>query len=228
MTITIVSVNVARPTVLLHHATGDVISAIDKKPVGFGSLALDRTNLDGDAQADTTPLPGGGQVHGGPDKAVYAYSADHAAGWQTTLGFSPPPGYFGENLTVRGVTEHDVRIGDVWCWGDALLQVSQPRMPCYKLGIRMGSQALRREFRSSDRVGWYLRVLRTGSVPTAGEITVAHRNAAGITVSAVNKAVQRRGEPAPEMLDLPELANDIRTTLRRRTRDLTWGVPESD
>ena len=167
-TIEIVSVNVARPAVLLARPAGDIISGIDKRPVAGPALRLTEINLEGDGQADTKESRFGGQVHGGPDQAVYAFPAEHYARFEATLGRAVTPGFVGENLTVRGATEADVRIGDVWEWGEARLQVTGPRSPCYKLGIRMGRQALRRWVREEGLVGWYLRVLRPGTVPTSG------------------------------------------------------------
>jgi MOSC domain-containing protein YiiM len=131
--ITIVSVNVGRPTLLVKWPNHDVMSSIDKRPVQASSLWLSRTNLEGDEQADQRQTKDG-QVHGGPEKAVYAYPADHFAAWSEELGRPVGPGLFGENLTTLGITETDACIGDVWEWGDALLQVRQPRLPCYKLG----------------------------------------------------------------------------------------------
>lgn len=228
MLVSLLSVNVARPTVLLRWPAGDVISAIDKHPVAASSVAVTVHNIDGDRQADTSPLPGGGQVHGGPDKAVYAYSAEHAAGWEESLGVRPAAGLFGENLTVGGVTERDVCIGDVWRWGSALLQVSQPRIPCYKLGIRLGAQVVRREFRTSGRVGWYLRVLRAGVGPTRGEISVLAADPRGVTVYDVNAALQRDAEVPPAILCHDALAEGIRQILADRHRDLTGGAAEDD
>jgi MOSC domain-containing protein YiiM len=115
----IVSVNVAQPAVLLRHLGGDVISGIAKKPVGTPVLGLTRLNLAGDGQADTRPTRDGGQVHGGPDQAVYAFPAHHFGRLGQLAGQPVGPGFMGENLTVTGVTEHDVRIGDVWAWGPA-------------------------------------------------------------------------------------------------------------
>ena len=116
--IDIVSVNVAHPTVLVHWPTKDVLSAIDKRPVGALFLYLHPHDLEGDEQADTRPTPQGGQVHGGPDQAVYAFPAEHYAAFADQLGRPLAAGFVGENLTIRGATEADVRIGDVWAWGE--------------------------------------------------------------------------------------------------------------
>lgn len=228
MPLSLLAVNVARPAVLLRWPTGDVFSPIDKRPVTSSTVEVGQDNLVGDQQADTRPLPGGGQVHGGPDKAVYAYSQDHAPAWVRVLGAAPTPGLFGENLTVAGATERDVCIGDVWRWGTALLQVSQPRIPCYKLGIRLGAQVVRHEFRSSGRVGWYLRVPRPGTGPTSGPILAQQHDRAGVCVYDVNAVLQHDAAPPPTMLTHDALAAGIRRILADRNRDITGGVPEDD
>jgi MOSC domain-containing protein YiiM len=224
----IVSVNVGRPAVLLARPSGDIVSGIVKRPVGGPSLRLTEINLEGDGQADTKESRFGGQVHGGPDQAVYAFPAEHYARFEATLERAVGPGFVGENLTVRGATEAEVRIGDVWAWGEALLQVACPRSPCYKLGIRMGRQALRRWVREEGLVGWYLRVLRPGTVPTSGRIVVAERHPAGVTVLEVHRAIDGGGIGPAHLQELQPLAEKARRKLRVGGRDVTGGVPERD
>jgi MOSC domain-containing protein YiiM len=224
----IVSVNVAQPAVLLRHPGGDVISGIATRPVEAPALGLTRLNLAGDGQADTRPTRDGGQVHGGPDQAVYAFPAHHFGRLGQLAGQPVGPGFMGENLTVTGVTEHDVRIGDVWAWGPTRLQVSAPRGPCYKLGIRMGKQAARTAIRQEGMIGWYLRVLVPGEVPVRGPLTVADRHPAGVTVAQVHAALQRRDQAFPELAALDVMSANLRGQLSRRGRDLTGGVPEQD
>ena len=121
----LVSVNVALPKVIGTLRNGEeIVSGIAKRPVGGETLRLDPLNLEGDRQADLS-------VHGGPDKAVYAYPAEHLPVWNAELGTAFGLGTFGENLTTEGMLEDEVRIGDVWVWGDARLQIVQPRSPCY-------------------------------------------------------------------------------------------------
>jgi MOSC domain-containing protein YiiM len=134
----------------------------------------------------------------------------------------------GENLTLSGGTEHDVCIGDVWRWGGALLQVSAPRGPCYKLGIRMGRQALRTVVREEGLVGWYLRVLAPGRVPTTGAIRREERHHAGITVAAVHAALNDRANVHREIAALAPLSPAVKRALAVRDRDLSGGVPETD
>ena len=178
----LVSVNVAQPTVIGHLRSGEpIVSGIAKRPVVAGTLTLSELNLEGDRQADLT-------VHGGPDKAVYAYPAEHLPVWNEELGADFGPGTFGENLTVEGMREDDVRIGDIWAWGEARLQVAQPRSPCYKLAAITGRPDIGKRLIRAGRTGWYLRVLRPGVVPVAGPIRVVARPPDGITVFAANRA----------------------------------------
>ncbi|MBE1500814.1 MOSC domain-containing protein YiiM [Amycolatopsis lexingtonensis] len=169
-------VYVGEPSVLGYRRERPVLSAITKARVTAPELTLTELNLDGDRQADLT-------VHGGVDKAVYVYPAEHYPAWRED-GFEASVGDFGENVSLSGVTEDDVRIGDVWAWGDALVQVSQPRQPCFKLAMKTGRKDVTPLMIDSGRSGWYLRVLRPGTVPTAGPIELAER-ADGPTITEV-------------------------------------------
>ena len=227
-TLEIVSVNVSLPRVLLSRPQGNIVSGIDKRPVEKPFLQLTTINLEGDGQSDTKESRFGGQVHGGPEQAVYAYPFEHYARFEETLGHPVTPGFVGENITLRGATESDVFIGDIWEWGDALLQVSVPRSPCYKLGIRMGRQALRRWIRDEGLVGWYLRVLRTGTVPTTGHITIAQRHPARVTVLEVHRAIDAGGIGPVHLQNLDVLSIKARRKLQTPGRDVIGGVPERD
>ncbi|GAA3576723.1 MOSC domain-containing protein [Amycolatopsis ultiminotia] len=170
------NVYVGQPGLLGYQRDRPVLSAIRKAEVAVPELALSELNLAGDRQADLT-------VHGGVDKAVYVYPAGHYADWVAD-GFAVTRGDFGENLSLSGAAEDDVRIGDVWAWGDALVQVSQPRSPCFKLAMRIGRKDVAPTMIDTGRSGWYLRVLKPGAVPTAGPVEVVER-AAGPTVADV-------------------------------------------
>jgi MOSC domain-containing protein YiiM len=222
------SVNVGMPAVLLPWPTGDIISGIDKRPVSAASLALSSTNLEGDGQADQRVTVPGDQVHGGPHKAVYALPSEHLPRIAEIVGADVGPGYMGENVTIAGALEHDVNIGDVWAWGDARLQVTSPRGPCYKLGIRMGRQALRTVIREERLTGWYLRVLQPGTVPTTGAIEVVERDPAGVTVAAILGALYDRPRTFPVLASLDALSPALRAALVDPGRDITGGVPEQD
>lgn len=225
--ITIVSVNVGRPALLVKWPSHDVMSSIDKRPVEVSSLWLRRTNLEGDEQADQRPTPDG-QVHGGLEKAVYCYPGDHFAAWSQELGQPVGPGLFGENLTTLGITETDACIGDVWVWGDALLLIRQPRLPCYKLGYRIGKQVWRKRFRESGRTGWYLSVLREGHVPTRGSINIVERHPSGVTIAEVVAAVDRAAVADDRILANDILPAGLRRVLAQPARDHAGGIPESD
>jgi MOSC domain-containing protein YiiM len=152
----IVSVNVALPAPLLT-AKGEVLSGIRKLPAG-GRVAVRRLGLAGDGQGNPA-------VHGGLEKAVYVYSFDHYPPWSRELGRDDlVPGTFGENLTVEGMVETAVKIGDIYRFGGTVLQVTTPRAPCYKLVARMGLPDFQQTFLASGRVGFYCRVLEEGDV----------------------------------------------------------------
>lgn len=227
MGLDIVSVNVGMPSVLLKWDGGEVISAIDKRPVAAPELQLTHLNLDGDRQADTRPTPSGGQVHGGPDQAVYVFPVEHYPRLEEIVGRGLPWGFMGENVTIRGATESDAFIGDEWKWGSARLQVSAPRGPCYKLGIRIGKQAIRTLIREEVLVGWYLRVLDPGRVPTTGAISIARKDPRRLSVRRVQEALNDRAHEYPDLAIAP-LADKWKRALRSRNRDVTGGVPESD
>jgi len=156
----IVSVNVSR-VIEVGYRGRKIRTGIFKSPVS-GCVAVHHLGLNGDTQADL-------RVHGGLDKAVYAYAAEHYDFWEFEMSIRYPFGQFGENLTVTGVAEDRVRAGDVFRAGGALFQVTGPRFPCFKLGIRMGDQKFLKRFLESGRSGFYLRVLEEGDV-SAGDL----------------------------------------------------------
>lgn len=211
----VLSVNVAGPALLLLPDGNVARSAIAKRPVLGDSVWLDWTNLSGDRQADPN-------AHGGPDKAVYCYPSEHFAPWGEELGREFGPASFGENLTLRGATEADVCIGDVWRLGDAVVQVAQPRYPCYKLAAHTRVPDMERRLIEAGRCGWYLRVLRPGEVPVQGEISVEHREPARLSVLRAHRAFSPLDDtdlaPIPDMLALDALAESWKRMLRRRAR----------
>jgi MOSC domain-containing protein YiiM len=141
-----------------------VRTGIWKEPVA-GPVAVGAEQVAGDQQADR-------RVHGGPDMAVYAYAAEDAAWWAEELGQPITPGTFGENLTVAGVDVSGAAVGDRWAIGDVVLEVTQPRLPCFKLGIRLGDQRVVRRFARAGRPGAYLRVIAPGTIAAGRPITV--------------------------------------------------------
>ena len=151
-----------------------------KRPVA-GPVQVGQLNLEGDAQADL-------KHHGGPDKAVLAYSADHYATWQAELAWNDMSyGAFGENLTIRHVDETQVCIGDLWQIGDVVLQVSQPREPCWKLGRRWNNKLLPKLVVKSGRCGWYYRVRQTGTIQADLRVDLVERTHAAWTIARAHR-----------------------------------------
>jgi MOSC domain-containing protein YiiM len=179
----IVSVNVGRPRTVTWRGRS-VTTAIFKDPVP-GRVPVRQLNLKGDGQADLS-------VHGGTDKAVYVYSAEHYADWRRELAdLELPWGMFGENLTVEGLREDDVCVGDRLRFGSAEGLVTQPRLPCYKLGVRFGRDDIVKRFLASGRTGFYLAVTREGDVGVGDPVEVLARDPQGITVEDVTRLYVR-------------------------------------
>jgi MOSC domain-containing protein YiiM len=192
-----------------------VTTGIFKSPVA-GRVPLSRLNLEGDGQADLT-------VHGGLDKAVYAYPVEHYSCWRQELpGVALAGGAFGENLTTAGLDEADVRIGDRFRIGSAEVQVTQPRVPCFKLGIRLGRDDIVERFLWSGRTGFYLAVLREGELGAGDSIHRTERGPAPLTVAAVARLQRERdvGPAGRELMALAietdALADSWRALFRRR------------
>jgi MOSC domain-containing protein YiiM len=171
LTPTLVSIQVGRPQPL-----GHVMSAFRKQPVA-GPVRLQLTNLEGDEQADR-------RGHGGPEQAVLCYADAHYESWLRELGVDMRPGGFGENFTVAGADEWSVCIDDVYEVGTALVQVSKPRGPCFKIGLRWHMPRLLKLVHETGRHGWYLRVLREGVVEAGQEMRLVERPLPGLTVRA--------------------------------------------
>jgi MOSC domain-containing protein YiiM len=179
----IISINVGRPQLVLRNGE-PVSTAIFKQPVE-GRVRLRTLNLDGDRQADLT-------VHGGPTKAVYVYPAEHYAFWRRELPeMDLPFGMFGENFTVTGFSETTLNIGDQFRVGSATVMVTEPRMPCYKLGIRFGRTDIIKKFLVSERSGFYLAVLQEGEVGVSDEFQLLKRNEPSVTVNEVTRLYSR-------------------------------------
>jgi len=175
----LVSLNVGRPRLVQWHGES-VSTGIFKEPVA-GRTMLRTLNLDGDRQADLT-------VHGGRDKAVYAYPAEHYPLWRDELPLmNLPYGMFGENFTTTGLDESTVNIGDEFRIGTAKVVVVQPRMPCYKLGIRFGRADIIKRFHQSRRTGFYLRVLEEGLVGAGDDLELVKRGAGEVTIADINR-----------------------------------------
>ncbi len=172
------TISVGRPRLVM--AGGQPHStAIFKAPVE-GPVRLEGENLAGDRQASL-------DVHGGPDKVVYCYPQEHYAHWSEFLGRDDlAPGQFGENFTTEGMLETEVRIGDRYRVGTAVVEVSQPRVPCRNLAIRMERPDFPRDFLTSHKSGFYLRLIEAGEVEAGGEITLIERPEGSITVHDIH------------------------------------------
>ncbi|MFZ0975874.1 MAG: MOSC domain-containing protein [Solirubrobacteraceae bacterium] len=204
----VASLNVGTPRLV--EANGQsVLTAIWKHPVE-GPVQLRGVNLRGDDQADRA-------VHGGPDKAVYAYATEDTEWWEAELERPLGPGAFGENLTVRGLPVSEAVIGEYWSVGSALLQVAQPRLPCFKLGLRMNDPRFLKRFARAGKPGVYLRILREGDIAAGDTITVRQRPRHGVTSALVSRALLGERQLLTEALKAPELPADLRDWMRGRT-----------
>jgi MOSC domain-containing protein YiiM len=189
-----------------------VRTSIWKEPVQ-GAVRVTSLNLDGDAQSDLS-------VHGGPDKAVYAYPAEHYDYWQRELDVDALPwAAFGENLTTSGILEPDIAIGDRVRAGSAELMVTQPRLPCFKLGIRFGRDDMVKRFLQSGRSGFYFTVVREGEITAGDRLEIAVRDTRGVTVSDMI-ALETADEPDRDLLrralETPALPESWKRHFRKR------------
>ena len=206
----VLSLNVGRPR-QVETTHGNVLTAIWKTPIE-GRVPVKRFNIAGDQQADL-------RVHGGENKAVYLYPSEHYDFWRGELPHMQlDPGMFGENLTTEGVDEREVHIGDRFRIGTVVLQVSQPRMPCFKLGLKFGRTDMVKRFWLSGRSGIYFSIVEEGELAAGDEIVPVTRMANGITVAEL---VRLYRDPHPDAariqvaLDAP-LAGSWKTELRAR------------
>lgn len=202
----LLSLNCGLPREVEWHGS-NVTTSIFKEPV-TGRLALRKLNLDGDRQSDL-------RVHGGEHKAVYCYPIEHYAYWREEMpGRDLPMGAFGENFTIEGGPDEDsAYIGDRFSIGNAEVVVTQPRLPCYKLGIRFGNDEMVKWFLASGRTGFYLAVTREGEVGAGDEMRLIGREAESIPVSAITRLYlakdysdedRRLEQIAQELTALPE------------------------
>ncbi|GAA4759688.1 MOSC domain-containing protein [Citricoccus nitrophenolicus] len=181
-----------------------------KEPVE-GPVALGATGLAGDGQGDT-------EHHGGPDKAVMCYARGHYAAWRAD-GIDLPEGALFENLTVEGLTEADTCLADVWQVGDAVLQVSQSRRPCWKLSSRWGIPDLARRVQATGRTGWYLRVLTPAPLAAGQRMRLVERMAGAVDLAELSRVmtVDKDDLPAAErILASPGVPESWRSALQRR------------
>lgn len=209
----VVAVSVALPQPVAQ-GRSTVSTGIFKQPV-HGPVRVHAEQLEGDGQADRVH-------HGGPDKAVYAYGLEHYAWWEQTLGCAPlPPGQFGENLTVAGLDEATLCLGDTLAIGSARFVVTQPRVPCFKLGLRFGDPAMPRLFAESLRSGAYLRVLQQGTIAAGDAVDVVDSPIERISLRDLFAAYLAPNEPASKALlrralTVPALSGEWRRQIAQR------------
>jgi MOSC domain-containing protein YiiM len=221
----LVSVNVGRPRDVVWRGR-PVRTGIFKEPVS-GRVRLRGVNLEGDAQADLL-------VHGGHDKAVYAYPSEHYAFWRAELDLAElSHGAFGENLTTEGLAEDAICIGDRLRAGSAELVVTQPRIPCFKLGLRLGRADAVKRFAESGRSGFYLSVAREGELGAGDPLELVARDEDSLTVAQLLDVYYGGDDRAllARAAALPGLAASWREELDRRlARDpwASWSWPPTD
>jgi MOSC domain-containing protein YiiM len=199
----LVSVNVGRPKIV-DTGSREVLTAIWKYPVE-GRVEVRGVNLAGDEQADLS-------VHGGPDKAVYAYALEETRLWEEELGRELGAGAFGENLTTEGVDVSGAVLGERWRIGTTLLEVVQPRLPCFKLGLRLGDPTFVRTFARASRPGAYLKIVEEGELGAGDrvEVDVPGRPDHGVSVRLVADAMLVDHSLIPRAREAPQLISSLR------------------
>ena len=207
----VLSVAVGRPRDFDYHGR-PAKSAIWKSPLP-GRVAARGVNLDGDDQADR-------EAHGGPDKALYAYAIEDARWWEGELGRALVTAEFGQNLTTEGVDVNGALVGERWAIGSAVFEISEPRVPCWRLGVRMNDPAFVRRFTEAQRPGAYMRIVREGDVGAGDAIEVVSRPGHDLTVRDVFRIYTRDREECRRLLEVPQLSEAwkrwAKDTLERR------------
>jgi MOSC domain-containing protein YiiM len=208
---TLLTISVGQPRVIGQRGSEQVRSGIDKRPIE-GSVKVGPMGVAGDGQEDLIN-------HGGVDKAVYAYDRGDYTFWEGQLGRKLPPGTFGENLTVEGLPSDLVRVGDRYRIGTTLFEVTQPRVPCYKLGMKMGDPHFVAAFAKALRVGFYLRVIEAGQIAAGDTIATEHRADTTLSIADMMNIYlsgHRDAEKLSAIIALPELAEAWREELSER------------
>ena len=202
----IVSVSVGGPRAVNHHGRTDQ-TAIWKSPVS-GRVAVRGVNIEGDDQADRV-------AHGGPDKAIYAYALEDYRWWASELGSTIEPAAFGENLTTEGIDVSEAVIGERWRFEGLLLEVSEPRLPCWKLNVRMGDNRFIQKFAASRRPGTYLRIIEEGDVGGGDAFTAEAKPAHGLTIGDLSSIFHRHHDQAERLLGIDQLSAAWQTWARQ-------------
>ena len=197
----VLSINVGRPREFVYNGR-HAKSAIWKLPV-VGRIAARGVNLEGDDQADR-------KAHGGLDKAVYAYAVEDSRWWEEKLGRSFSYGQFGENLTTEGIEVNDALIGERWEIGSTVLEVSEPRVPCWRLGVRMEDEMFPRRFTEALRPGAYLRIMVEGNVGAGDEIRVIFKPVHDLTIRDFFRIYTRDRDEVERLVAIPGISEDWR------------------
>jgi MOSC domain-containing protein YiiM len=202
MSARLLSVNVGMPKQIGARRGRPQMSAIGKAPV-TGPVRVEGVNVAGDDQADR-------RVHGGPDKAVYAYASEDIDWWALQLERDDlSPGIFGENLTTEAVDVTNAVIGERWRIGTVELEVCQPRFPCFKLGIRFGDPLMVKMFAHAGRPGAYLRIVSEGELEAGDEVDITHRPSHEVTIAQVSRAVLLDDSGLQAAAAAPELPESL-------------------
>lgn len=213
-TANVVSIQVARPK-LAEYKGKEVETAFFKQPVD-GPVFLGTTNLAGDQQADL-------RFHGGPDKAVCVYPAEHYPYWEEVFGKELTPGAFGENLTVQGMLEEELCIGDTFALGEAVVQITEARIPCFKIAMAHGVDKIGLQVMQMGYTGFYFRVLQAGHVAAGQELRLLERHPLGVTVAYTNhvRFIEKNNvEGIKRILEVQELSQAWRDGLQERLKEL--------
>ena len=184
------------------------VSAIWKSPVS-GRVAARGVNLEGDDQADR-------EAHGGPDKAVYAYAVEDTRWWEEDLGHSLEHGQFGENLTTEGIDVTSALVGERWEIGSVVLEVSEPRVPCWRLGVRMEDKRFPRRFAEVGRPGTYFRIAVEGELGAGDAIRVVERPDHDLSIGDVFRIYMRDRNEAERLLSAPQISASWRRWAQRQ------------
>ncbi|MNP14627.1 6-N-hydroxylaminopurine resistance protein [compost metagenome] len=207
-------INIGKPVVMTYQ-NKEIMSGFHKTPIDE-RIYLSSLNFDGDGQGDL-------KHHGGVDKAVCVYPFERYAYWEQELGLSLTLGAFGENVTTEGMLEDQICIGDIFQFGEAVVQVSQPRQPCYKIAARYGVKELPAMVQETGYTGYYLRVLQEGWVNPEDTLTLKQHHAAGITLQYANQMMfhdKENAEGIQTILDVEELSSSWRDTFTKRLGSL--------
>lgn len=219
MSARLVSLNAGEPRPLGYRGR-TVQSGIVKPPVE-GALRVSKHGLEGDAQADL-------KNHGGPEKAVCVYPLEHYPYWEARLGRDPGLGSFGENFSTEGLPETEVCIGDVYRVGSSLLQVSQPRQPCYKLAARHGVPEMAAWVQQTGRTGFYLRCLEPGEVQAGEDVSLVERPAGTVSVAEANRVMHHDRHDEQGIRALLAMGALLAGSWRAKLEKRLAGAPEDD